>query len=164
MVSNGRMTHRTGRSPRPSPAISHVFKVPVDRLREASRTEEDEITGDDADIETLRELFFGRLERVWRLVKASRPKAGVSPNDAQHRFHANHLRKLAAQKPHTHRQMVGVSTKKFMKYRQHSEPDIRRANRDLHSQHEKTHRQGTKGLAQPSRHVGSDGPRRSELR
>ena len=66
---------------------------------------------------TLRELFFKRLECVWRLVKASRPKARESPNDAQRRFHTNHLRKLAAQRPHMGRQMVGVSTKKFMKYR-----------------------------------------------
>ena len=39
MMSNGRMTHRTGRSPRPSPAISRVFKVPVDRSREVERTD-----------------------------------------------------------------------------------------------------------------------------
>jgi len=78
--------------------------------------EEDGIAGDDTDTETLRELFFERLERVRRLVKVSRPKAGESPNDAQRRFHANHLRKLAAQKPHTRRQTVGMSTKKFMKY------------------------------------------------
>ncbi len=39
LVSNGRMSNRTGHSPRSSPAISRVFKVPVDRSREEGRTE-----------------------------------------------------------------------------------------------------------------------------